>query len=682
LTITGSFTANNKVYDGGVTATINTRSLTGVINPDAVSLTGGTATFGDALVAIGKTVTGTGFALGGTDAGNYTLASTTLTATANITPAPLTVTITANSKTYDGTATAVIATSSLIGVINPDVVTVSGGTATFSDKNVANGKTVTASGFVLGGANAGNYAIIPNSATTTANITARSLTVLATGINKTYDGNATATVTLSDDRVSGDTLTTGYASASFNNKSVGTGKPVAVTGITLTGPDAGNYTFNTTASTTASITTRLLTVSATGVNKVYDGTTTATVTLLDNRVPGDTLTASYTFASFIDPNVGTGKPVNVAGISISGVDAGNYTFNVSAITMADITSRPTTTLLTSSLFITVTPVRVDLVATVSSSGGPIPVGSVTFTDSIAGVLGTVSLSGTGTAAKSTASLGLGQHVITATYNPLSANFTGSQSASNTAPTATITGPSTGSVNPVGTPVTFTGTFSDVTGTTPTTAAWSFDTALSVAGLVTESAGSGNITKSQAFSSAGVYGVVLTVNDNVGGITMVNKIDGLDELVIVYDPNGGFVTGGGWILSPTGAYTVDPSATGKANFGFVSKYQKGATVPTGETEFQFQTVGMNFHSEVYQWLVISGAKAQYKGTGSINGQSGYGFLLTATDGSLNGGGGVDKFRIKIWRVSDSAIVYDNASGPDDIDTSNTQAIGGGSIVIHK
>jgi hypothetical protein len=46
-------------------------------------------------------------------------------------------------------------------------------------------------------------------------------------------------------------------------------------------------------------------------------------------------------------------------------------------------------------------------------------------------------------------------------------------------------------------------------------------------------------------------------------------------------------------------------------------------------------------------VVSGAKAQYKGTGTVNGQPGYGFLLTATDGQLQGGGGVDKFRIKIW-----------------------------------
>src|SRR5213076_989281 len=104
-------------------------------------------------------------------------------------------------------------------------------------------------------------------ASTTANITARDLTVSATGQNKGYDGTTTATVTLSDNRVAGDVFTDSYTSAAFNTKDVGTGKPVSVSGISIAGTDAGNYTFNTTASTTANITARSLTVSATGINK-------------------------------------------------------------------------------------------------------------------------------------------------------------------------------------------------------------------------------------------------------------------------------------------------------------------------------------------------------------------------------------------------------------------------------
>jgi hypothetical protein len=143
-----------------------------------------------------------------------------------------------------------------------------------------------------------------------------------------------------------------------------------------------------------------------------------------------------------------------------------------------------------------------------------------------------------------------------------------------------------------------------------------------------------------------------------------------------------VTGGGWINSPAGAYVAQPTLTGKASFGFVSNYQKGATVPTGETEFQFQVANFNFHSTSYEWLVISGARAQYKGSGTVNGTGNYGFILTAIDGQISGGGGVDKFRIKVWDKSNNdAVLYDNQPGASDSGDPTT-AIAGGSIVIHK
>jgi hypothetical protein len=185
------------------------------------------------------------------------------------------------------------------------------------------------------GADAANYTF-NTTAATTADITQRALTVSATGQSRVYDGTTNATVTLGDNRVAGDVLSSSYGAASFLDKNAGTGKTVNVNGINVTGTDAGNYTFNTTAATTADITPRALTVNATGQNRVYDGSTNATVTLGDNRVAGDTLASSYTSASFLDKNVGTGKTVNVNGINVTGTDAGNYTFNTTATTAADI----------------------------------------------------------------------------------------------------------------------------------------------------------------------------------------------------------------------------------------------------------------------------------------------------------------------------------------------------------
>jgi len=98
--VTGSFTAANKPYDGTATATITGRSLSGAISGDDVSLSGGSATFSDKNVANGKTVTGTGFVLAGGAAGNYSLASSTLTTTADISPLAVTVKANAKSKTY------------------------------------------------------------------------------------------------------------------------------------------------------------------------------------------------------------------------------------------------------------------------------------------------------------------------------------------------------------------------------------------------------------------------------------------------------------------------------------------------------------------------------------------------------------------------------------------------------
>ena len=177
----------------------------------------------------------------------------------------------------------------------------------------------------------------------------------------------------------------------------------------------------------------------------------------------------------------------------------------------------------------------------------------------------------------------------------------------------------------------------------------------------------------AFTATGVYNVCLRALDVAGNIGPEDCL-----LLPVYDPSGGFVTGGGWINSPAGAYSANPALTGKATFGFESRYQPGAQVPTGDTQFQFRVAGLNFKSTAYEWLVVAGARAQYKGTGTINGSGSYNFLLTAIDGGQPGGGGQDKFRLKI--TGPGGVVYDNEMGRDE-NGDPTTVLGGGSIVIH-
>ncbi len=167
----------------------------------------------------------------------------------------------------------------------------------------------------------------------------------------------------------------------------------------------------------------------------------------------------------------------------------------------------------------------------------------------------------------------------------------------------------------------------------------------------------------AGSVPGIYDVELVVSDR-----MVDSLPAT-TMVVVYDPSAGFVTGGGWIDSPVNTDYQYMQDGGKANFGFVAKYKKGANVPDGNTQFQFKAGDLNFHSNSYEWLVVAGNQAMFKGEGTINGQGSYKFMITADDDSQ------DTFRIKIWYEENGLeeVVYDNGS---------QQILGGGSIKIHK
>ncbi len=242
-------------------------------------------------------------------------------------------------------------------------------------------------------------------------------------------------------------------------------------------------------------------------------------------------------------------------------------------------------------------------------------------------------------------------------------------------TATVTvinvdptvGPITAPIDPlsVGTEVAASATFTDP-GTVDThTALWNWGDGTTTQGTVTDK----SVAGSHIYTTAGIYTVTLTVTDDDGGAGSATYM-----YIVIYDPTGGFVTGGGWINSPVGAYMADPNLTGHANFNVNSKYQKGEQVPTGVTEFQFEVADLNFHSTAYEWLVVAGTRAQYEGTGTINGQDEYGFMLTAIDGTPDG------MRIKIWNKANEEVVYDNKNGSSDTGNDTTE-LGGGSIVIH-
>ncbi len=194
---------------------------------------------------------------------------------------------------------------------------------------MANGKTVNVSGLTLAGQNAANYTL--TQPTTTANITALALTVTGiTANNKAYDGTTSATLNLTNavlvGVLSGDSvsLVTNNATGAFADDAVGNGITVLVSGLTLAGADAGNYTL-TPPTTTANITGMALTVTGiTANNKVYDGTTTASLNLagaaLQGVLGGDRVTLVVTSATgaFTNAAAGVGKTVQVSGLTLTG----------------------------------------------------------------------------------------------------------------------------------------------------------------------------------------------------------------------------------------------------------------------------------------------------------------------------------------------------------------------------
>jgi subtilase family serine protease len=169
-----------------------------------------------------------------------------------------------------------------------------------------------------------------------------------TAANKVYNASTAATLNTSNAAlvgvVSGDTFTlnTSGATGTFASDSVGTGITVTVAGLTISGPQAGDYTL-TQPTTTANITRASLTVSGvTAANKTYNASTAATVNTSGATLVGvfsgdtvnlDTGAATGTFAS---DSVENGITVAVAGLTISGAQAGDYTLT-QPTTTANIT---------------------------------------------------------------------------------------------------------------------------------------------------------------------------------------------------------------------------------------------------------------------------------------------------------------------------------------------------------
>ena len=346
ITVT-NISASDKEYNGNTAATIDVSlaSFTDLVDGDTVTVSA-TGTFSDKNVDTGKTVT-LSETYAGTDRNNYTITSQGST-TADITAKAITVTnISASDKEYNGNTAATIDVSlaSFTDLVDGDTVTVSA-TGTFSDKNVDTGKTVTLSE-TYAGTDRNNYTIT-SQGSTTADITAKLLTVNAelTSATKEYDGTTTAVVTRSGlEGLVADEDITATGGGNYDNMNVGTGKAITINFTLQDGETSGlasNYTISEQTINTGIITTKTLTYTVAANDKTYDGNTTASVALTFSGTIGSETVTESNSSTFDTKNVGSNKTVTVNSITLAdganGGLASNYSISTGGTTTADISA--------------------------------------------------------------------------------------------------------------------------------------------------------------------------------------------------------------------------------------------------------------------------------------------------------------------------------------------------------
>lgn len=388
--IVSGLTADHRIYDGTTVATLSGTAVLATAQApgagttfdgqpytgDALSLSGTAAgAFADRHVASAKAVTVSGLTLSGAQSANYAL--TPLTGlTADVTVKMLTTSgVASPGKIYDGTTVAPLSGALALQTAQApgtgttadgkpytgDTVNV-GGTASgaFADRHVGPAKAIAVTGLTLSGSQASNYSVTPP-AGVTAPVTAKAITLIGvTGTHRIYDATTTATLTGTAALQTAETAGTGTAAdgkpytgdalslggtptATFATKTVGTAKPITVTGYTLGDAQAGDYTLTQPAGLTANVTAKALTVSGAIANsKAYDGNTAASLTLTGATLVGVmtadavTLVTSGATGTFASTYAAAGQTVTIAGLALGGADALNYTLTQPAPT-ANIT---------------------------------------------------------------------------------------------------------------------------------------------------------------------------------------------------------------------------------------------------------------------------------------------------------------------------------------------------------
>ncbi|MEY3634247.1 MAG: hypothetical protein RLZZ61_657, partial [Pseudomonadota bacterium] len=360
-----------KTYDGSVSMVGATQAPTPIVKIGsgtelfgADSLSGGNFAFVDANVSrnangvvLGdKSVTVSGVAINdGNNGANYTVSYANNT-TSTINPFATTVTALAQTKVYDASTLAGTERFTTGPMIGSDAI--ASVTLTYDDKNVGQGTKLIMPSSAIGatGTIIGNYTI-SYVADTASSITPAVLSGVSDIVirDKVYDGTTAAEVASAafNGIYAGDDISVALSVGSFDTKDVGL-RSVAITGISLGGPDASNYILLSSAGTaTGQILARPITIRALSQTKVYDGTTEVTALGqgsgfdVSNMVQGEGI--ATVALSYADPHVARGvdgavlnnKTVTASGaVAATNTDLANYAVTYVANTASTITPAP------------------------------------------------------------------------------------------------------------------------------------------------------------------------------------------------------------------------------------------------------------------------------------------------------------------------------------------------------
>ena len=249
-----SFGSTSKTYDGTQAAVPGTALLNGKVAGDDLSAEAASAVFADKNAGADKVVTYGGISLAGTDAGNYNLTNTTCSGLGTINPKAISVSFDAVSRSYNGTTAAALGRPTFTGLLAGDDVSLGGGTAVYSSRNVGSGP-VLYSGLSLAGADAGNYSL-PAVANGAGTITAAPLTLKANDYTKAYDGTTGAegaTFSVAEGQLYGEDKASGGVFA-FDSAEAGTGKTLSLSDVTISDGNKGeNYAVTYQPSTNSTI---------------------------------------------------------------------------------------------------------------------------------------------------------------------------------------------------------------------------------------------------------------------------------------------------------------------------------------------------------------------------------------------------------------------------------------------